>query len=192
MNINLQSIILLIMCSMSDVQLTAQADSTIIVFTDDTTFFKPRNMINGHEFQLKDSLIDGNYLVFESKGEMSLKNKQPLIKASYIEGKRQGLYQYREFTEYRRGKHVWTCIDINYRDGQKDGQELRYLVTKRKRALFESIIMQESRTFKMGVLHGFSVSFVFGAPSVIYYYQDGKEIYTEGYRYTQTIKLKDD
>lgn len=180
------------MCFASAVQMQAQADSTIIVFTDDTTFFKSRNLVNGHEFQLKDSLIDGNYLVYERTGEMSLKNGHPLIKAKYVNGKREGLYQYRKLHEYRRGTHVWLCIDINYRDGLKDGQELYYHITKRKKAMIESIKVLEQRSFKMGVLHGFSVSYVYGAPSVIYYYQDGKQIHAEGYRHSETIKLGGD
>ena len=151
----------------------ANSQDTIIVHTPDPEYLKPKGLNNQYYWQLKDSLPEGIYLVYNSdQVRVNKKCPLPIIIGSYANGKKNGIQLEYGYTLEKGKCRVNNFREINYRDGKKHGIE---------RFIFfpyadDYAVITKQGEFKDGLKNGFFIEYDRGVPISIEYFQNGKRI----------------
>ena len=141
-----------------------------IIFLDDTIYFKKRNCENGFYYNLKDSLPDGLWLLYDvNKKDSSSKDKEILIKGKYKKNLKEGTFEinFYTYTDKKKIKQLNYQHICTYFSGKKNGVEEEFHIFPG----FQSLISHEE--YYNGKKNGMFLSFANnGRISDIYYYNN--------------------
>jgi hypothetical protein len=106
------------------VNLPLQAQ-TINVYIDDALYINPNKETDGF-IDLKDSLPDGNYVIYNvNRKDENSKKKRIILTGSYLHSNRNGDFIYSDYGINKSIPHAQKAV--NYKNGLKDGIEEMFI-----------------------------------------------------------------